>query len=554
MARWCISAIVAVLLLVIAPRAEREVLASARNSPPLDRVGTAGFRDPASSAALGLSGAPNPVSPGGAALREVKHASRSTERHARSEFTTVVVQPAPSVGTVAALEGVPRSDSPIEPYMPERWGVIRKQVSVYAAPERRSRKLGYLRLGAVVQRGEAAGDGKGCADGWFRVAPQGFVCKADGLTSDLNHRVLTLARRRPQRDNPLPYRYARPRTQSVPRYRRFPSLEEQRQYEGNWVSASPFSHALKAWSKVRSEPAPAWLSEGHALPSEHGYFPSQASTFSGYALTRSAFAFLSFFDWGGRRYGLTTALELLPLDRLEPIQPSQFVGIELSEHTTLPVVFVRSKRAAAYLGQPGASGFRVQRSLEYREAVPITKERRRLGAMTYLKTQAGGWVVDHGLVHVEPVRELPPGIEPGQKWIDVSIERQVLVAYEGLTPRYVTLVSTGKDGLGDPETTHSTPRGLFVVHTKHVSASMTGEEVGDEYDLSDVPYVQYFHKGYALHAAYWHDAFGTPRSHGCVNLSPWDARWLFHWTAPAVPQSFHGAMSVSDGTPIRIRP
>jgi lipoprotein-anchoring transpeptidase ErfK/SrfK len=141
----------------------------------------------------------------------------------------------------------------------------------------------------------------------------------------------------------------------------------------------------------------------------------------------------------------------------------------------------------------------------------------------------------------------------GRTWIDVSIDRQTLVAYEGTRPVFVTLVSTGADGTGDPETTHSTIQGEFALHTKHVSVTMDGDEVGDEYDLRDVPYVQYFKEGYALHAAYWHDGFGTPRSHGCINLSPLDARWLFSWTSPSVPATWHGAMSPR-GTLISIHP
>jgi lipoprotein-anchoring transpeptidase ErfK/SrfK len=118
---------------------------------------------------------------------------------------------------------------------------------------------------------------------------------------------------------------------------------------------------------------------------------------------------------------------------------------------------------------------------------------------------------------------------------------------------YVTLVSTGAGGLADPKESHATPRGEFLIHTKHVTAGMSGDEVGDEYDLRDVPYVQYFTEGYALHAAYWHDAFGAPHSHGCVNLSPQDARWLFQFTAPAVPQGWHGAFS-RRGTLLSVTP
>jgi lipoprotein-anchoring transpeptidase ErfK/SrfK len=78
--------------------------------------------------------------------------------------------------------------------------------------------------------------------------------------------------------------------------------------------------------------------------------------------------------------------------------------------------------------------------------------------------------------------------------------------------------------------------------------------VGDEFELRGVPYVQYFTQGYALHAAYWHNDFGRPRSHGCINLSPRDAQWLFEWTDPPVPSAWHGAMSLHHGTLVSVHP
>ncbi len=60
------------------------------------------------------------------------------------------------------------------------------------------------------------------------------------------------------------------------------------------------------------------------------------------------------------------------------------------------------------------------------------------------------------------------------------------------------------------------------------------------FELLDVPYVQYFHEGYAIHSAYWHDHFGTARSHGCINLAPIDAMRVFRFTEPAVPEGWHG--------------
>ena len=66
------------------------------------------------------------------------------------------------------------------------------------------------------------------------------------------------------------------------------------------------------------------------------------------------------------------------------------------------------------------------------------------------------------------------------------------------------------------------------------------------FELRDVPYVQYFQDGYALHSAYWHDHFGLPRSHGCINMAPIDALRVFRFTDPPVPEGWHG-MNVESG-------
>jgi len=81
--------------------------------------------------------------------------------------------------------------------------------------------------------------------------------------------------------------------------------------------------------------------------------------------------------------------------------------------------------------------------------------------------------------------------------------------------------------------------------------------VGEEFELMDVPWVQYFKAGFALHAAYWHTEFGRPRSHGCINLSPIDAYRIFHWTEPQVPTRWHSITAgddVGEGTLIHVRP
>jgi lipoprotein-anchoring transpeptidase ErfK/SrfK len=114
---------------------------------------------------------------------------------------------------------------------------------------------------------------------------------------------------------------------------------------------------------------------------------------------------------------------------------------------------------------------------------------------------------------------------PDEKWIEVDVTRQLVVAWEGNTPVMAFLSSTGL-----PNT--PTVLGNFNIYWKLESTLMTGPG----YYLPDVPYTMYFHGGYALHGAYWHDSFGEPMSHGCVNLENENARSLFEWADPVVPE------------------
>jgi lipoprotein-anchoring transpeptidase ErfK/SrfK len=112
----------------------------------------------------------------------------------------------------------------------------------------------------------------------------------------------------------------------------------------------------------------------------------------------------------------------------------------------------------------------------------------------------------------------------GEKWINVDLSTQTLVAYEGEVEIFRTTVSTGA-----PQT--PTVTGRFRIHHKLLSQTMRGPG----YVQPDVPYVMYFYGAYSLHGAYWHNDFGRRRSHGCINLRVPDAQWLFNWADPALP-------------------
>lgn len=116
----------------------------------------------------------------------------------------------------------------------------------------------------------------------------------------------------------------------------------------------------------------------------------------------------------------------------------------------------------------------------------------------------------------------PAGVGEGERWINVNLSTQTLVAYEGDAPVYETLISSGL-----PQ--WPTVTGQFRTYMKYESQTMNGYLLGYDYYLPDVPYVMYFYEDYAIHGTYWHNNFGTPMSHGCVNVSTPDAGWLFNW-------------------------
>ncbi len=104
------------------------------------------------------------------------------------------------------------------------------------------------------------------------------------------------------------------------------------------------------------------------------------------------------------------------------------------------------------------------------------------------------------------------------KWIDIKLASQSLVAYEGQQPVYWATVSTGLART-------PTPKGRFRIYSKLRSGTMAGPG----YRLPNVPYIMNFYGGYAMHGTYWHNNFGQPMSHGCVNMRTADAQWLYNW-------------------------
>jgi hypothetical protein len=143
---------------------------------------------------------------------------------------------------------------------------------------------------------------------------------------------------------------------------------------------------------------------------------------------------------------------------------------------------------------------------------------------TWLMVGPDEWLDFHKVARVDP-RHTPPEGLPANRWIEVNLDEQTLTVYQENQLVFATVIASGTGAW-------ATRPGLFQIYEKKPTENMSGATEADRsdyYNLEDVPWTMYFDEARALHAAYWHDGFGYPRSHGCVNMALGDAHWLFDW-------------------------
>jgi lipoprotein-anchoring transpeptidase ErfK/SrfK len=126
-----------------------------------------------------------------------------------------------------------------------------------------------------------------------------------------------------------------------------------------------------------------------------------------------------------------------------------------------------------------------------------------------------------------PIEDFPTLTE---KWVDVDLSHQRVTAYEGTRPVASYLISSGRSPT-------PTVLGVFRIWAKISSQTMEGGSTaaGDYYNLPGVQWVSYFYRDYSFHGTYWHNNFGTPMSHGCINMTNRDAQALYEWMGPENP-------------------
>lgn len=493
-------------------------------------------------------------------------------------------------GTASAEKGIVL-DPAMEPKPGgPRLGAVAMVAPIYLKADRRSPKIGYLRAGSTVVRGEKPVAHDDCAGGYFRVLPQGYVCADADASIDLKHPILKALTRRPDLAKPMPYPYAFVRA-IAPNYYRVPSKKEQLQYEmrlkehlrsykklkkkwdaitvgandvpldekGNAIGEPPREPPERTDNEIfggNGDDAIPWFFQGgRQIPNISSFKAPDYAVITNRIARHAGIALIGTFMGDDRRFAMTTDARLVPTSKIKPALGSTFHGVDMTKEWHLPLAFVRRDDVETF--DVAERSFKRVGKVAFHAAVQLTGKSTKIGASRLVEAKDGTWIKDEDLAIAVKPSDLPSFATGNKKWIDVSILGQVLILYEGNKPVYATAVSTGRDGLGDHKTTHSTIRGTFRIREKHVTTTMDAHEVDNKFELRDVPWVEYFEAGYAIHAAPWHDEYGKPRSHGCINLSPIDARRVFMWTDPPLPADWHAAYaseSTGEGTVVHVHP
>lgn len=425
-------------------------------------------------------------------------------------------------------------------------------------------RLGYLRKGSHVPIKQGPIAKTNCPEegGWFELATGGFVC-GKYATLDPNHKELKFAPHEPWLDKPLPYDYGLNLTPGTPLYRRAPLRRERKEYEktlaiGRGAKASDVAKKLKE----QGEEVPAYLKD-EAVTDKPKLGFNELKGESDLIVERMLKGFYLSLDQKQQVFSgtfwRTVSGYLAPKDHLIVHESkTEFEGVRLDapgETRKLPLAFVVGSKAKYWSLETKKDEKKAKKgeAIERFSILGLSGKREKSPdeKFWFYETLDGRWLRnDHIAVVKAP--KMPPEIKAGEKWIDVDIEDESLVAMEGDKPVYATIVSTGRHNT-DPAKDHTTPTGIFRVREKHVTDTMDDDAAVDgTYKIEDVPWVMYFEKSYALHGAFWHSSFGRERSHGCVNLTPFDARNIFHWVGPALPKGWHGVAANAQNPGTRV--
>ncbi len=450
-----------------------------------------------------------------------------------------------------------------------------------------AQRLGYLRRGQVIAVKPNVIKKGNCPEGWYELTTGGFVC-GKFATTDLKAKELETAPHPPLVDGPLPYEYGLNLTNGAPLYRRRPLKKERKDLEkglavgkskkkkdgeessgggggGGGGGAGNNSNANAAGG---TGDTPWYLQDHHGQRPQVKIDDIRTNEQGGLVVVRMVKGFYLALDkelsTPSGKFWRNTAGFLAPADHiLVHKSKTEFEGVKIGaegEKRHLPLAWVVSPRAHHYRiedGDPSKAdekNGKLKRgdSVDRFTIVQLTGKKVTIEDRGYFETEEGWWLRDIDAAITRP-GPAPKNLAPNEKWIDVNLSTQSLVAYEGEKPVYATIVSTGRHNDEDKSKDHRTVQGEFRIREKHIAATMEDDGSSDGvYSIQDVPWIMYFEGSYALHGAFWHSMFGREKSHGCVNMTPHDAKHIFGWSGPTLPQGWHGIRATKENPGTRV--
>ncbi len=471
---------------------------------------------------------------------------------------------------------VPAADGP-------KLVVLRDGTPVVDRPSASGKVIGELRTGGIVARSAEPYSNAGCKGGWYAVRPRGFVCAGDAASLDeaARHAVPP----GPDLGRALPYRYGRARTEGVELYARVPSPADQAAAEPDLdrhlARLAPDEPLGAAANDVPLDARGVPTGPPVILPAGEGVDPSGKRTAASFfdfgatsaplplpgqaAPTRSpplrkgsgvaiAASFTAEGGAGERRFGLTPDGRFVPTDRLRAALGTTFHGIDLDK-IGLPIAFVHKRGVHTWELRRGKAE-KEDNELERRTPVPLSGKFRTVEGVRYDQTKEGSWVRAQDVIMVVRRHKFPDFVTGTQKWLDVSLANQTLTAYEGKKPVYATLISSGHEpSATEPAAQGPALRGTFRVKRKAVTVPVDPREVGGAYDVADAPWAIELDRGYAITGNYWSDPMGEAQGYRNVALSPIDARRIWGWADPRLPEGWHAvADDGGETTIVFVRP
>lgn len=373
--------------------------------------------------------------------------------------------PSPSAATLAKLEWPATTRS----------FALRRDAHAYASPDLASDVLGKIVAGTRLPVGDAVDGDKRC-EVWLAAAPRGWVCARHA---------------RPSADEPLATA--------------LPVVPAGRLVPQDYYSVAKGAPRYADEAAVRA---------GTPLPD-----PKHTSS---YMVTRDEDPAV---EVDGTDY-VKTSVGWVAASDVTKFRPSTFAGIDLvaTPPPSWPFAWVYAADRKKVVARTDAAKKAPKgATFEHRAIVPVLEEQ---GG--FVRVADGQWI-DRTSLRVARTRPRPAIADAHAKWIDLDRDEQVMIAYDGDTPVFATLFSSGRRK-------DYTPPAIYRIRSKSALTKMSAEEQESSfYEVSEVPWATRFRSGLYFHAAYWHDRFGHVNSHGCVNLSAHDAKWVYDWTDPVMP-------------------